>query len=140
MTMNAGSESEQNSHEAKRRRWLLGLEPIFEGGWLHKGRRAAAWDVEDKLTAVSLLGDVTVDLCNAKSTPSVVDLYAYAVGRDVDVIVPDGTHVELSGRRHNDHLINDSASVPEDQRHSVVRIVGRTLLGDVTVRVGGGAN
>ena len=21
----------------KRRRWLLGLEPIFEGGWLHKG-------------------------------------------------------------------------------------------------------
>jgi len=44
------------------RRWLVGLEPIFEGGWLHKGKRAQRWDVEDELSAVALFGDVTIDL------------------------------------------------------------------------------
>ena len=70
------------------RRYLLGLEPIFEGGWLHKGTRAQGWNVEKELVAVSLLGDVTIDLTHVKSLPSEIEIHAYAIGRDVDVIVP----------------------------------------------------
>ncbi len=43
---------------------------MFEGGWLHKGKRAHRWDVEDELSAVALFGDVTIDLSQAMSVPS----------------------------------------------------------------------
>ena len=84
--------------------------------------------------ALSLLGDVIVDLSNTKSMPSEVHLKAYAIGRDVNVLVGPGTHVELTGRSHNDHLNNEVPSVP-DARTRVLRIEGHTLLGDVVVRV-----
>jgi hypothetical protein len=71
-----------------RRRWLVGSEAFFEGGWFHKDGRGRAWDVEGRLVAVSLLGDVTVDLWKTKSIPAEVHLEAYAIGRDVDVVVP----------------------------------------------------
>ena len=35
--MNSDPTDEHKNVTGKRRRWLLGLEPIFEGGWLHKG-------------------------------------------------------------------------------------------------------
>jgi hypothetical protein len=119
----------------RRRRWLLGVEPIFEGGWLHRGARARRWDVEDELIAVSVLGDVTVDLAAAQTLPAVVVVKAFALGRDVDVLVANGTRVELSGRPGNDHLTNEVPPVDEDHRVQIVRIQAHTGLGDVTVRV-----
>jgi hypothetical protein len=123
----------QQGPARRRRRWLLGLEPIFEGGWLHKGRRARRWDVEPELVALALLGDVTIDLAATRSAPDQVVVNAYAIFRDVDVLVAPGTHVELAGRANNDHLNNDAPPVPEQRRDRVVRIQGHTLLGDVTV-------
>jgi hypothetical protein len=120
---------------ATNRRWLIGAEPFFEGGWFHKGKRAKNWDVEGELVALSILGDVTVDLSGPKSMPTEVYLKAYAIGRDVDVLVAPGTRVELMGRPDNDHLNNDAPSVPETERTRVLRIEGHTLLGDVVVRV-----
>jgi hypothetical protein len=119
----------------RRSRWLLGLEPIFEGGWLHRGKRARSWEVGDKLIAVAVFGDVTVDLAQTKSAPGEIAVNAYAFLRDVDVLVAENTYVEVSGRANNDHLRNDVASVPEECRDRVVRIHGHTTLGDVTVRV-----
>jgi hypothetical protein len=60
------------------RRWLLGVEPFFEGGWFHKGTRSRSWDVEEKLGAVALLGDVTIDLTNPRTLPSNIGVQAYA--------------------------------------------------------------
>ncbi len=116
------------------RRYLLGLEPIFEGGWLHKGKRGRDWNVEKELVAVSILGDVTIDLTNVKSFPSEVQINAYAIGRDVDIIVPEGTHVEMDGRANNGHLNNGSPSVPIATGMHSVKITGHTFLGDVTTR------
>jgi hypothetical protein len=116
------------------RRYLLGLEPFFEGGWLHKGKRGRSWDVENEVLAISLFGDVTIDLSNVKSLPPVIQIRAYAIRRDVDIIVPWGTEVELVGRANN-HLLSDGAppvSIP-DRTHSV-KISGHTFLGDVTTR------
>ena len=119
----------------ERRRWLLGLEPIFEGGWLHRGKRAHRWDVERELSAVALFGDVTIDLSQTRSAPSEIAIDAWAIFRDVDVTVPQGTHVELSGGGFRGHLTNQTPPIPEERRDRVVRIHGHTLLCDVTVGV-----
>ena len=116
-----------------RRRWLLGLEPIFEGG--RRGRRARAWDVEDELIAIALLGDVTIDLSQTRSAPAEIAIDAYAILRDVDVLVAPGTHVELSGGSLRGDLRDDAPPVAPEQRDHVVRIRGHAVLGDVTVRV-----
>ena len=118
-----------------RRRWLLGLEPIFEGG--RTGRRAREWDVEDRLVAVALLGDVTIDLSQTKSRPAEIAIEAYAIIRDIDVLVAEGTHVEMSGGGWRGDLENRVAEVPQERRGQVVRIHGHTVAGDVTVRVAG---
>lgn len=85
--------------------------------------------------AVSILGDVTVDLADAMTLPTVVVVKAFALDRDVDVLVGDRTHVELSGRPRNDHLSNDTLLVAEGDRDHIVRIQAHTGLGDVTDRV-----
>jgi hypothetical protein len=116
------------------RRWLLGVEPFFEGGWFHKGARSRSWDVEQELAAVSLLGDVTIDLTNPRTMPPEIDVGAYAIGRDVEVLVRPGTRVELSGRPHNDHLHNGATSVPLAEVDHLIRVTGHPFLGDVLVR------
>jgi hypothetical protein len=115
-------------------RWLLGFEPFFEGGWFHKGTRSRSWDVEERLGAVSLFGDVTIDLTKPRSVPANVGVQAYAIGRDVDVLVRPGTRVELSGRANNDHLNNQVADIASADDDHVIKITGHTFLGDVTVR------
>jgi predicted membrane protein len=113
---------------------LLGLEPFFEGGWFHKGDRARVWDVENELIGLSVLGDVTIDLSEVKSLPRDLHIEAYALGRDVDIIVPSGTHVEFAGRANNGHLNDETASESGESAPVRVRITGHTFLGDVHVR------
>jgi hypothetical protein len=122
------------STAGSRRRWLLALDPVFEGG--RKGKRAQSWDVEE-LIAVALLGDVTIDLSDTKSAPPEVHVEAYAIFRDVDVIVGAGTHVELGGGVLRGDLSNEVPPVPEDRRTRTVSITGHSFVGDVTVRVAG---
>jgi hypothetical protein len=119
----------------RRRRWLLAIDPVFEGG--RKGKRARKWDVEDELIAVALLGDVTIDLSETKTAPPEIHIEAYAILRDVDVLVGEGTHVELGGGVLRGDLSNEVPPVPEDSCTRTVSINGHTLLGDVTVRLAG---
>jgi hypothetical protein len=133
--MSTPPNNKQRRPDRKHARWLLGFEPIFEGGWLHRGKGARSWDVETKLVAVAILGDVTVDLSQAKTVPSEMAINAYAGLRDVDVVVGANTHVEFSGRNNNDHLRNEVPAVPEDRREHLVHVHGHTAMGDVTVRL-----
>jgi hypothetical protein len=123
------------SANAASRRRLLGFEPVFEGGWLHKGARARAWEVEQHLVAVALFGDVVVDLAGAKSLPAFVELHAYPVLRDVDVVVPEGMAVEVTGRWVADHVTCEVPDLPADRRANVLRVVSHTFRGDVNIRV-----
>ena len=80
---------------------------------------------------------MTVDLAQTRSAPDEIAVNAYAILRDVDVYVAEGTRVELAGRPGNSHLPND---VPVASSHAqpgdpVIRIKGHTVLGDVTVRI-----
>jgi autonomous glycyl radical cofactor GrcA len=133
--MNGGPETEQRTASGRCRRWLLALDPVIEGG--RHGQRAQAWDVEDELIAVALLGDVTIDLSHVKSAPAEIDIEAYAIFRDVDVLVAGGSHVELSGGVLRGDLSNDVPAVPEEHRRNVIRIHGHALFGDVTARMPG---
>jgi hypothetical protein len=110
------------------------LEPIFEGG--RSGKRARDWDVEDELIAVALFGDVTIDLTRTRSLADDITIEAYAVIRDVDVIVPPGTHVELSGGVLRGDLVNEVPGVSDAERRRSVSVHGHSLVGDVTVRLG----
>ncbi len=127
------SVSETRPTSGKRRRWFLGIEPIFEAG--RRGESAHAWDVEDELVAVAALGDVTIDLSQVKSAPAVIDINAYAVIRDVEVLVGEGTRVEMSGGVYRGDLRNEVPARSHDQRDRVVRIHGHSVLGDVTARI-----
>jgi predicted membrane protein len=131
-----GDQPRSGQWAGKRRRWFLGLEPIFEAG--RKGKRAQTWDVEDELIAVALLGDVTIDLSQASSVPTEIAIDAYAILREVDVLVSAGTHVELSGGVVRGDLRNEAPDVPEDRRERIVHVRGHSLLGDVTVRPAAG--
>ena len=55
--------------------------------------------------------------------------------RDVDVIVPSGTHVELSGGVLRGDLVNEVPVIPATERQRTVRVHGHSVLGDVTVRL-----
>jgi hypothetical protein len=133
--MNGNRETQQRTTSGRRRRWLLALDPVIEGG--RRGKRAQAWDVEDELIAVALLGDVTIDLSQVKSAPAEIDIEAYAIFRDVDVLVAEGSHVELSGGVLRGDLRNDVPAWPEPHRDTVIRIHGHTVFGDVTARIAG---
>jgi hypothetical protein len=78
---------------------------------------------------------VTIDLSRVKSAPAEIDIDAYAIFRDVDVLVAEGVHVEMSGGVLRGDLRNDVPVVPGEQRRNVIRIHGHTLLGDVTARI-----
>jgi len=117
----------------RRRRWLLALDPVFEAG--RRGERARAWDVEDELIAVALLGDVTIDLSDTRSAPAEIAIDAYAILRDVDVLVGPRVRVELFGGVVRGDLRNDVPAVAADDCDRIVRIHGHALLGDVTVRL-----
>ena len=123
----------EHPHGGPRRRWLLALDPIFEAG--RQGSRARDWDVEDELIAVALLGDVTIDLADTRSAPAEIAIDAYAILRDVDVLVGPGVRVELFGSVVRGDLRNDVPPVDADHSDRVVRIRGHALLGDVTVRL-----
>ncbi len=133
--MNDPAQDKPASTVRPRRRWLLALDPVFEAG--RKGKRAQTWDVEEELIAVALLGDVTIDLSDTKSVPPEVHIEAYAILRDVDVLVGEGTHVELGGGVLRGDLSNEVPPVSEDRRTRTVTINGHSLVGDITVRLAG---
>jgi hypothetical protein len=53
----------------------------------------------------------------------------------VDVLVAEGSHVEMSGGVVRGDLLNAVPAVPEQHRHNVIRVRGHSLFGDVTARI-----
>ena len=125
-------DSGQRPHGA---RHMLGLDPVFEGGWRRRGRRARRWDAEGRITAVALFGDVTVDLAGAHSVPSVVEISAWALFRDVTILVAPGTHVDVVGDSFIGEVHNAVPALPQGFRRHTVRVECHGVIGDVDVEV-----
>ena len=91
------------------------------------------WRPAEQTHAVAVMGDVTIDLCNAEVDADGITIEAVAVMGDVDVVVPDGVEVELGGVA----LLGDKTSSIEGVRHPgapVVRVNAYAVMGDVEVR------
>ena len=96
-------------------------------------RRAGPQPLEDQITAIALLGDAVIDLRQAKVTSKEITIRAYALLNDVDVIVPEGVAVELSGVSVIGDNRNTVKPAPAGTSRFVVKIHGHALLGDVQV-------
>ena len=96
-------------------------------------RRAGSQPLEDEITAIALLGDAVIDLRGAKATSKEITIRAYALLNDVDVIVPEGVAVELSGVAVVGDNKNMTKPVPAGTSRFVVKIHGHAVLGDVQV-------
>jgi hypothetical protein len=110
---------------ARHRRVMLGL--------LFDSRRAGPRPLDDEITAIAFLGDVVIDLRDAKVTSNEITIRAYALLNDVDVIVPEGVAVELSGVAIVGDNRNMVKPVAAGTSRFVVKIQGHAVLGDVQV-------
>jgi hypothetical protein len=96
-------------------------------------RRAGPQPLEDEITAIALLGDAVIDLREAKATSNGITIRAYALLNDVDVIVPEGVAVELSGVAVIGDHRNTTRPVPAGTGRFAVKIHGHALLGDIQI-------
>lgn len=89
--------------------------------------------IDGPLEAVSVMGDVELDLRGAQVPSGEVSISATAVMGDVKIIVPDGVSVELSGRAF---LGDRKVSVRDPHpgaRVPVVRVTAHAVMGDVKI-------
>jgi hypothetical protein len=95
------------------------------------GGRACDGDVE--VVGVAVLDDVSIDLSQPRSPAAVIEVDAFAIFRDVEVLVAEGSQVEMSrgfrARNQSKVLCSDG------NEGQVVRIHAHTLLGSVTGRI-----
>jgi hypothetical protein len=96
-------------------------------------RRAGPQPLEDEITAIALLGDAVIDLRQAKATSTGITIRAYALLNDVDVIVPEGVAVELTGVAVVGDHRNMATPVPPGTSRFAVKIHGHALLGDIQI-------
>lgn len=89
--------------------------------------------IDGPLEAVSVMGDVVLDLRGAQVPSGVVSITATAVMGDVKIIVPDGVTVELTGRA----FLGDREVAVRDPhpgaRVPVVRVTAHAVMGDVKI-------
>lgn len=124
--VNGYPEELQRTGSGKRRRWLLALDPIIEGGRHRK--RARAWDADDEPITVALLGEVTIGLSQIKSAPAEIDIDAYPLFRDARRARRRGPHVEMPSGVLRGDLRNAIPAVPDEHRKNVIRIHGHKVL------------
>lgn len=89
--------------------------------------------IDGPLEAVSVMGDVELDLRGAQVPTGEVQISATAVMGDVKIIVPDGVSVELTG--HNflgDRKVNVRDPHP-GARVPVVRVTATAVMGDIKI-------
>jgi hypothetical protein len=120
---------------------LSAIDPVRGPGRLRRVMLAIFWDsrragpqpLEDEITAIALLGDAVIDLRGAKATAKGITIRAYALLNDVDVIVPEGVAVQLSGVAVVGDNRNMTRPVPAGTSRFAVKIHGHAVLGDVQI-------
>jgi DUF1707 SHOCT-like domain/Cell wall-active antibiotics response LiaF, C-terminal len=110
---------------ARSRRIVSVFANVTRSGW---------WRAEGTVSPVSVFGDVELDLRQAVVPSGEVEIKAVAPFGDIEVIVPDGISVELTGlsvfgRKKVD--VRRSASI---ESAPVVRVRAVTVFGSVLVR------
>jgi Cell wall-active antibiotics response 4TMS YvqF len=100
-------------------------------------RRAGRWRLPRRLSAWSVMGDVHLDLTSVVCAETEVELRLTSVMGDVEVLLPDGIEVELTGF----DLMGDRelvlAPVPRLPGTPLIRVRAHAVMGDVLIRSAG---
>ncbi|MDX6681425.1 MAG: hypothetical protein QOG94_1464 [Solirubrobacteraceae bacterium] len=120
------SESPVVAAPRKQRRWNVAL--------LGSCDRRGRWRPAPHSIALSVMGGVKLDLRDATIDGDELVITAFAVMGGVDIVVPDGIDVDLSGfalMGGNDHRPGDAPVRPGTP---LVRVRAWSLMGGVTVK------
>lgn len=101
---------------------------------LSSQKRQAAWQSPRRIDATALLGDVTLDFCEAHVPDDEVVVNVAAVLGSVKLIVPHGADVRTEDVTNMLGDVKHKVNGPVEQTGPVYRVRGFVLLGDVTVR------
>jgi Domain of unknown function (DUF1707)/Cell wall-active antibiotics response 4TMS YvqF len=96
--------------------------------------RTGWWRAEGLLSPISVFGDIELDLRQAAVPSGEVTIRAIAPFGDVEVIVPDGVSVELSGVSVFGRKKVDVRNAVPGAPAPVVRVRAATIFGGVLVR------
>ena len=95
-----------------------------------KGR----WRLPERTRAVTVFGDVRLDLRDSVCEEPEVRIEGSTVFGTVEVIVPEGVEAELTGFTLFGDRRLELAPVPRRPQTPLVRVHGRTVFGDLRVR------
>lgn len=107
--------------------------PVRLHSTLSSLRRAGYWEVPPKLDVHLALASARIDLTQARLSSSVVEIVVSGWASSLDVIVPTGSRVDISG------LVtplgtSDVRGAQAADNGVIVRITGKLLMGSVTAR------
>jgi Domain of unknown function (DUF1707)/Cell wall-active antibiotics response 4TMS YvqF len=102
-------------------------------------RRAGRWRLPRRLSAWSVMGDVHLDLTSVVCAEPEVELRLTSVMGDVEVLLPDGIEVELTGFDVMGDRDLVLAPVPRAPGTPLIRVRAHAVMGDVLVRSAGAA-
>lgn len=112
----------------RRRGWIVSV----MGNTTRRGR----WRVAEQTNAVALMGNATIDLCEAVLSAPEVEITVFCCMGNTHVIVPAGVEVDLSAVAIMGNKFDHRSGAPQPGA-PVVRIAGLVLMGNLTLRSSG---
>jgi Domain of unknown function (DUF1707)/Cell wall-active antibiotics response 4TMS YvqF len=96
--------------------------------------RTGWWRAEGQIAPIAVFGDIELDLRQAAVPSGEVTIRAIAPFGDIEVVVPDGVSVELSGLSVFGRKKVDVRKAASAAPAPVVRVTAFTVFGSVLVR------
>jgi hypothetical protein len=107
-----------------------GVAMALMGGFQRKG----PWIVPRHLKVVAVMGGGELDLRDAKLGPGVTEIEIFTMWGGVEILVPDGVRVDVSGMGVMGGFSASGGSTSEDPNAPVLRVSGLAIMGGVDVR------
>ena len=107
--------------------------PAIVGATLSKARRQGYWEVPGRLQVNVTLGKVVLDFTQAKLTTPTVDVEVSGMLASIDVLVPAGMRVDISGLATPLGKSQVSGGSSGDDG-ALIRVVGTLTLGTLKAR------
>jgi hypothetical protein len=101
---------------------------------LSSQKRNAAWQAPGRIDATAVLGDVTLDFCEATVPQDEVVINVASVCGSVKLIVPQGVDVRTEDVNNMLGEVKHKVDGPAQHDGPVIRIRGFVLLGELSVR------
>lgn len=96
--------------------------------------RKGRWRIEERTTALAVMGGIDLDLRSAEIVGSEIEIIAVAIMGGIQITVPEGVDVELTGLTVMGGKSNRVRDVPRLYGSPLVRVRAFTLMGGVDVR------